>query len=46
VSQSLADIGNEAVQLVLNKLQNKSRKVADVIVEAKLIVRKSCGSKS
>ncbi len=46
VSQSLADIGNEAVKLVLNRLQNKNKKIADVIVEARLMVRESCGSKT
>jgi LacI family transcriptional regulator len=45
VSQSLTDIGNEAVKLILNKLHNKSKKNSDVVVEAKLIVRESCGSK-
>jgi LacI family transcriptional regulator len=44
VSQSLTDIGNEAVKLILNKLHNKSKKNSDVVVEAKLIVRESCGS--
>jgi DNA-binding LacI/PurR family transcriptional regulator len=44
VSQSLTDIGKEAVKLVINRLHNKSKKNADVIVEAKLIVRESCGS--
>ncbi|HVX28163.1 MAG TPA: LacI family DNA-binding transcriptional regulator [Parafilimonas sp.] len=45
VSQSLTDIGNETVRLILNRLNNKSKKNSDVIVEAKLIVRESCGSK-
>ena len=45
VSQSLTDIGNEAVKLILNKLHTKSKKNSDIIVEAKLIVRESCGSK-
>ena len=45
VSQSLTDIGNEAVKLILNKLHNKSKKNSDIVVEAKLIVRESCGSK-
>jgi len=44
VSQSLADIGKEAINLILNKLHGKSKKNTDVIVEAKLIVRESCGS--
>jgi LacI family transcriptional regulator len=45
VSQSLTDIGNEAVKLILNKLHTKSKNNSDIIVEAKLIVRESCGSK-
>ncbi len=45
VSQSLTDIGNEAVKLILNKLHNKSTTNSNVIVEAELIVRDSCGSK-
>jgi LacI family transcriptional regulator len=46
VSQSLGDIGVGAVKLVLNKLHNKGKKNSDVIVEAKLIVRESCGNKA
>jgi LacI family transcriptional regulator len=45
VSQSLTDIGKEAIKLVINRLYNKSKKNADVIVEARVIVRESCGSK-
>ncbi len=45
VSQSLTDIGKETVRLILNRLNNKSKKNSDVIVEAKLIVRESCGAK-
>jgi len=44
VSQSLADIGKEAIKLVINRLHSKSKKNTNVIVEAKLIVRESCGS--
>lgn len=44
VSQSLFDIGSEAVKLVLNRLHNKSRKSSSIIIQAKLIVRESCGS--
>jgi LacI family transcriptional regulator len=44
VSQSLMDIGCEAVKLVLNRLHNKTKQNADIIIEAKLIVRKSCGT--
>lgn len=45
VSQSVADIGKEAVKLVVSRLDNKGSKAASIIVEAKLIVRESCGSK-
>jgi LacI family transcriptional regulator, galactose operon repressor len=44
VSQSLTDIGKEAIKLVINRLHGKAKKNTDVIVEAKLIVRESCGS--
>lgn len=45
VSQSLTAIGKEAVRLILNRLHQKTKKSFDVIVEAKVIVRESCGSK-
>jgi LacI family transcriptional regulator len=48
VSQSLADIGTTAIKVVLNKLNNKetdkNKKCSNIIVEAKLIVRESCGN--
>jgi LacI family transcriptional regulator len=44
VNQSLTDIGKEAVKLIIDRLHNKSKKNTEVIVEAKLIIRKSCGS--
>ena len=44
VSQSLTNIGKEAVALVINRLHNKTKKNKDVIIEAKLIIRESCGS--
>jgi LacI family transcriptional regulator len=43
VDQSLSDIGKEAVKLVIEKLQNKNKKNKDIVVDAKLIIRKSCG---
>lgn len=46
VSQSLFDIGNEAVNLLLNRLHSKKKKHSTVIVQAKLIVRESCGNKA
>jgi LacI family transcriptional regulator, galactose operon repressor len=44
VSQSLTDIGKETIKLIISRLHNKSKKNTDVIVEAKLIIRESCGS--
>ena len=44
ISQSLADIGKETVKMVLNRLHGPGKGNSNVIVEAELIVRKSCGS--
>ena len=44
VSQSLTDIGKESIKLVISRLNNKAKQNSDVIVEAKLVVRESCGS--
>ena len=44
VSQSVTDIGKEAIKLVIDKLHNKSKKSLDVLVKAKLIIRESCGT--
>ncbi len=45
VSQSISDIGKEAVKLAINRLNGKAKKTADITIEAKLVVRESCGSK-
>jgi len=45
VRQPLSDFGLQAVSLMLERIKDKSRKTSDVIVDAKLIIRKSCGSK-
>ncbi len=44
VSQSLTDIGKEAVKLVINRLHHKPKQFANITVEAKLIIRESCGN--
>jgi LacI family transcriptional regulator len=44
ISQSLADIGKETVEMILKRLHGQGKENSNVIVEAKLIVRKSCGS--
>ncbi len=46
VSQSIADIGREAVKLDINRMEGKTKKTSEIIIEAKLIVRESCGSKA
>jgi LacI family transcriptional regulator len=43
VSQSIEDIGKEAVVLVLERLADRNKKFSRVIVKAKLVVRKSSG---
>lgn len=46
ISQSLEDIGKNAVKLIIDRLNNTNKKkYNDVIVEAKLVLRKSCGTK-
>ena len=44
VSQSLAHIGKEAVNLVINRWHNKSKRNTTVTIEARVIFRKSCAS--
>ena len=46
VSQSITDIGKEAVKLSIARMENKVKKTAEVTIEAKLIIRESCGSKT
>jgi len=45
VNQSLTDIGKEAIKLVINRLHSKTKQTREIIVEAKLVVRESCGHK-
>lgn len=46
ISQSLEDIGKNAVRLLIDRLNNANKKKhQDVIIEAKLVLRKSCGTK-
>ncbi|HEY4063037.1 MAG TPA: substrate-binding domain-containing protein [Puia sp.] len=44
VSQSLADMGKAALKLVIDRIGNSQKKNESIIVETKLIVRKSSGS--
>lgn len=43
VSQSLSDIGKEAVKLVINRINDNKKKPINVIIESKLVLRDSCG---
>jgi LacI family transcriptional regulator len=45
INQSISGIGKEAVQLVINRLNGKAPKRADIVIKPKLIIRESCGSK-
>ncbi|MHA4811500.1 LacI family DNA-binding transcriptional regulator [Flavitalea flava] len=44
VRQSLQDIGREAVKLVMENISQKTRKHSQVVVDATLMIRESCGS--
>ena len=44
VSQSLADIGKEAVRLVIERLEGTTEGQKEVVIRGNLVVRKSCGS--
>lgn len=43
VSQSIADIGKEAVKLVVNRMQDSSTPFVNKVVDAKLVIRESAG---
>ena len=43
VSQSLTDIGKEAVKLVINRIKKNEDPYSTVIVKEQLVIRKSCG---
>lgn len=45
ISQSISDMGKEAIKLAIARIKGKQKKTAEIIVEAKLILRESCGSK-
>lgn len=45
INQSVSNIGKEAIQLVINKLNGKTAKAESIVIAPKLIVRESCGSK-
>lgn len=44
VSQSLVDIGKEAVRLVIERLKGGTDERKEIVIQGKLVVRKSCGS--
>jgi LacI family transcriptional regulator len=43
VSQSITDIGKEAVKLAVDRINDYSRPFKNIVVEAKLVVRESAG---
>jgi LacI family transcriptional regulator len=43
VSQSITDIGKEAVQLVVNRIKDNSRPVENKVIKATLVIRESAG---
>jgi len=43
VSQSLAEIGKEAVKLAIDRINNNAKKCTSIIIHPKLILRKSSG---
>lgn len=45
VSQSIAEIGKDAVQLAASRIQKHQSKTQRIIVDSKLVIRKSCGGK-
>ncbi len=45
ISQSISDMGKEAIKLAIARIKGKQKRTADITVEAKLILRESCGSK-
>jgi len=45
VSQSVEDIGRQAVRLVIDRIADKKSKFSRVMVEAKLVIRSSSGKK-
>lgn len=43
VSQSLTDLGKEAVELVIDRINNNKKKPTNITIEANLVLRDSCG---
>ena len=46
VSQSLEDIGKGAVKLVIERLKDNTKEYTNLIIKEKLVLRKSCGTKT
>lgn len=46
VSQSLEDMGKGALELVTARLKDNTRKYTNLIIKEKLVLRKSCGTKT
>lgn len=44
VNQSIKEIGQEAVKLAISMMTDDSRKATRLLIESKLVVRKSCGA--
>ena len=45
VSQSVEDIGRQAVRLVIGRIADSKKKFSRVVIEAKLVIRSSSGKK-
>jgi LacI family transcriptional regulator len=45
VNQSVASIGKEAVKLAISRINDYSKKPSEVVVQARLVIRESCGRK-
>lgn len=43
VSQSIQDIGREAVKLIIERMENPEKEYSSIVVKEKLVLRKSCG---
>ena len=43
VSQSLSDVGKEAVKLVISRINDNSQEKTNIIIESNLVLRDSCG---
>jgi len=45
VSQSVSDIGKEAVKLVVSRINDHTKTFIDIVVETKIVIRESSGKK-